>query len=173
MKKTVTLRRVTSQDAELLARLSWQSFEEAFGADNTPENMAAFLNKHFTPEAIAAELVEPDFEFYIAELADEPVGYLKLEFPAPDAQLPFANPLKINRLYLLRQYLGLGLGDQLMHFSVEKAKLLGCDAIWLTVWEHNPRAISFYEKWGFYQAGTDDFAVGDDVQLDYIMVKSL
>ncbi|WP_262891328.1 hypothetical protein [Adhaeribacter swui] len=37
MKKTVTLRQANRPDAELLARLSWQSFEEAFGADNTPK----------------------------------------------------------------------------------------------------------------------------------------
>lgn len=173
MKKTATFRRATIQDAELLAKLGWQSFEEAFGAANTPENMADFLNFAFTPGATAAELAEPNQEFYIADMAHEPVGYLKLEFPATDARVPFPKVLKISRLYLLRHYLGLGLGDQLMHFSLEKAKLLGCDAVWLTVWEHNPRAISFYKKWGFYQVGTEDFVLGDDVQLDYLLVKPL
>jgi ribosomal protein S18 acetylase RimI-like enzyme len=67
----------------------------------------------------------------------------------------------------------MGLGDQLMHFSLEKAKTAGCEAVWLTVWEHNPRAISFYQKWGFTPTGTEDFVLGDDIQLDYVMVKAL
>ncbi|PSR55655.1 GNAT family N-acetyltransferase [Adhaeribacter arboris] len=173
MKPTATLRRATADDINLLATIGQQSFIEAFGDANTPENMAAFLIKGFAPEIIANELANSSTEFYLAEIADEAAGYVKMEFPAPDSRVPFQNALKISRLYLLRQFLGLGLGDQLMHFSLEKAKLLGCEAVWLTVWEHNPRAISFYQKWGFYQVGTEDFILGDDVQLDYLLVKPM
>ncbi|MDQ4139228.1 MAG: GNAT family N-acetyltransferase [Bacteroidota bacterium] len=173
MRSTATLRRATAADTNLLASIGEQSFVEAFGEANTPENMAAFLPTVFAPEKVAEELATPNNEFYIAELVSEAAGYVKMEYPAPDAQVPFRNVLKISRLYLLRKFLGLGLGDQLMHFCIEKAKLLGCEAVWLTVWEHNPRAISFYQKWGFYQVGTEDFILGDDVQLDYLLVKAL
>lgn len=174
MKPSFILRRATVADANLLAAIGWKTFDEAFGAANTPANMAAFLPTMFTPEIIAAELAEPTHEFYLAEMGDgEPAGYLKLRWPAPDTRVPFGNVLKISRLYLLRQFLGLSLGDQLMQFSIDKAKATGCDAVWLTVWEHNLRAISFYQKWGFTQTGTEDFVLGDDVLLDYLLVKAL
>ena len=160
-------------DTNLLAVIGWQSFEEAFGAANTPENMASFLATTFTPEIIAQELAEPAHQFYIAETEGQVAGYIKLNCPSPDKRVPYEPVLKICRLYLLREYMGFGFGDQLMQFSLEKAKLLGCRAVWLTVWEHNPRAISFYHKWGFTQVSTDDFILGEDVQLDYLMVKAL
>ena len=173
MKSTATIRRANAADAVLLAQIGEQSFVEAFGADNTPENMAAFLPTIFTPAIVTAELQEPTHEFYLLEVNDETAGYLKLRWPAPDERVSFKKALKICRLYLLRKFLGKGLGDQLMHFSLEKAKNVGCEAVWLTVWEHNPRAISFYQKWGFTQSGTEDFILGNDVQLDYVMVKAL
>jgi len=56
-----------------------------------------------------------------------------------------------------------------MSASIQEAKQRGCDSIWLGVWEKNPRAISFYQKWGFKEVGTHIFHVGDDPQRDFIM----
>ena len=173
MKPNALLRRATAADADLLAQIGQQTFVEAFGAVNTPENMATFLRAQFTPERVAAELAAPDHEFYVAAVADEPAGYLKLRWPAPDPRVPYSEVLQISRLYLLRTFLGRGLGDQLMQFSLAQAHQQNCAAVWLTVWEHNLRAISFYQKWGFRQTATEDFILGDDVQLDYVLVKAL
>lgn len=173
MKFTATFRPATAADADLLAQIGTQSFEEAFGAANTPENMAAFLSNTFTPALLIAELAKPDYQIYLLEVNNEPAGYLKLRWPAPDGRVPYKEVLQICQLYLLRSFLGTGLGDKLMQFSLDKAKNAGCQAVWLTVWEHNPRAISFYQKWGFTQSGTENFVLGDDVQLDYVMVKTL
>ena len=49
----------------------------------------------------------------------------------------------------------------------------GYETIWLGVWERNERAIRFYEKWGFREAGTHDFILGNDVQNDLIMEYSV
>lgn len=173
MKSTAFIRRATAADVDLLAEIGRQTFVEAFGAANTPENMATFLRAHFTPETVAVELAAPDHEFYLAAVAGESVGYLKLRWPALDARVPYRDVLQISRLYLLEKFLGQGLGDQLMQFSLARAHQHHCAAVWLTVWEHNPRAISFYQKWGFRQTATEDFILGGDVQLDYVLVKAL
>ena len=47
----------------------------------------------------------------------------------------------------------------------------GSDAAWLGVWEHNPRAISFYRKSGFVEAGEHVFPLGGDPQRDVVMVR--
>jgi ribosomal protein S18 acetylase RimI-like enzyme len=48
----------------------------------------------------------------------------------------------------------------------------GSDAVWLGVWEHNPRAISFYRKFGFVEAGEQTFHPGRDPQRDIVMVRN-
>jgi ribosomal protein S18 acetylase RimI-like enzyme len=44
-----------------------------------------------------------------------------------------------------------------------------CDYVWLGVWEHNPRAIAFYRKFGFEVVGEHAFMLGQELQRDLIM----
>ena len=44
---------------------------------------------------------------------------------------------------------------------------------WLGVWDQNARAIRFYEKAGFADAGEISFQLGDDVQSDRLLVIAL
>ena len=60
-----------------------------------------------------------------------------------------------------------------MEQTVAMAKQKGKKYIWLGVWEKNKKAISFYQKHGFYKIGTHEFVIGDDVQIDYIMRRDL
>jgi ribosomal protein S18 acetylase RimI-like enzyme len=53
------------------------------------------------------------------------------------------------------------------------ARDLGGRRLWLGVWERNPRAIAFYRKSGFSDAGTTTFQLGSDLQTDRVMVASL
>jgi ribosomal protein S18 acetylase RimI-like enzyme len=50
---------------------------------------------------------------------------------------------------------------------------MGKTYVWLGVWEHNTRAIRFYEAHGFSPAGSHDFFLGSDRQTDIIMRRSL
>ena len=45
--------------------------------------------------------------------------------------------------------------------------------MWLGVWEFNPRAQAFYEKYGFYEVGRHIFQLGSDPQTDLLMQKDL
>ena len=56
-----------------------------------------------------------------------------------------------------------------MQATIREARHRACDWVWLGVWEKNPRAIDFDEKWGFHKVGTHLFSVGDDPQNDYVM----
>ncbi len=47
------------------------------------------------------------------------------------------------------------------------------EVIWLGVWKQNHSAISFYHKWGFEKFSTHQFILGDDVQTDWLMKKTL
>jgi ribosomal protein S18 acetylase RimI-like enzyme len=60
-----------------------------------------------------------------------------------------------------------------MRTCLATADDLGCDAIWLGVWERNERAIHFYERWGFVTVGNRQFALGPELQTDLVMAKAL
>ena len=54
-----------------------------------------------------------------------------------------------------------------------QCRALGLETLRLGVYDKNARAIAFYRRAGFAVAGTATFAVGQDIQSDLIMEKSL
>jgi len=165
----VKIRYGTTADAVMLSELGARTFFDTFANDNTPENMAAYLKNSFSPEIQFGELSAHDTIFLIVENDGLPIGYAQLNVDGEDESLQGAKPLEIRRIYAVQEYLGKGVGKALMLASIREAKQRGCDSICLGVWEKNPRAISFYQKWGFKEVGTHTFTIGDDPQRDFII----
>ncbi len=168
-KAKINIRYATAADHVLLAELGARTFYDTLAADNTPENMAAYLAASFGPEIQAAELSAPGSLFLIAEVDGAAVGYTRLREGQPSARTIGVRPLEIVRLYARQEWLGQGVGAALMKASLDEAARRGCDSIWLDVWDHNLRARAFYSRWGFAEMGTQSFQLGDDLQNDLLM----
>lgn len=169
----VTIRYGTPDDAAMLSEFGARTFYDTFAKDNTPENMEAYLKKSFSREIQFHELSAPENIFLIAELESSLVGFAQLIMDSGEESLHGTKTLELRRIYASQEYLGKGVGKELMSASIQEARQRGCDSIWLGVWEKNPRAISFYRKWGFQEVGTHLFHVGDDPQRDFIMELAL
>ncbi len=81
--------------------------------------------------------------------------------------------MELQRIYLLNMVQGSGLGNKVMNFVLEIAKSANCRSIWLGVWEHNVKAIRFYENHGFIKTGEHTFLLGQDPQTDYIYTLNI
>jgi ribosomal protein S18 acetylase RimI-like enzyme len=57
--------------------------------------------------------------------------------------------------------------------AIELAREGGAQTLYLSVWQHNHRAIAFYAKHGFATVGTAVFVLGNDQQMDPIMALPL
>lgn len=169
----MNIRYGTIDDAGMLSELGARTFYDAFAKDNTPENIAAYLNASFSSEIQFNELSDPDNIFLIAESESIPIGYAQLILNSKDESINRNKPLEIRRIYASQEYLGRGVGKELMKATISEARQCGCDCVWLGVWEKNQRAIDFYKKWGFREVGTHQFSVGDDPQNDYVMELEL
>lgn len=167
------LRTAGPADNVLLSALGAETFADTFGPDNTPEDLAAYLAASFSPEIQARELAEPGSVFLILEADGVPAGFAHLkQGPAP-AAVAGGRPLEIARIYARKPWLGKGVGARLMQACLAEAAAQGCDVIWLGVWGRNPRAIAFYQRWGFGKVGTQTFQLGADAQSDWIMARRL
>jgi GNAT superfamily N-acetyltransferase len=171
-KAAVTIRYAQPGDNHLLAELGARTFYETFAADNTPENMAAYLAKNFGPEQQADEIADPSLVILIAEVEGNAVGFAALRMGARQEGITGARPIELKQIYSLKEWIGHGIGATLMQASLDEAQRRGHDSIWLGVWERNPRAIAFYQKWGFVEIGSTVFVVGDDRQRDLLMQRS-
>ena len=128
------IRRANQEDAGLLAELGARTFSETFAADNSPEDMAAYLASSFTPALQAAELADPASTFLIAEVGGVAAGYAKLHAGEPAERVEGDKPVELVRLYVLREWLGRGVGAELMRACLDEARQAGHETIWLGVW---------------------------------------
>lgn len=161
------------QDVEKLKSIGQRTFYETFSSDNTEENMREYLEKGFSNEKLESELTDKNTEIYFAELDNEIIGYLKLNSGQSQTEIKNQNTLEIERIYVLKDFHGKKVGQLLYDKALELANQNKVDFLWLGVWEHNPRAIRFYEKNGFIAFDKHIFKLGDDEQTDIMMKLEL
>ena len=169
----ITVRPATSEDAEIIADLSRDTFYETFAPSNKPEDIAQFLNEQFTRQSLIEEVKVPSNTFFLAYAGNELAGYVKLRDRSNPRELKGLTSLEIARIYATGKMIGKGVGKKLMEISIEIARQRKKHAIWLAVWEKNQRAIDFYSSWGFEVFSKQIFVLGSDLQKDWMMKKML
>ncbi|PSL22554.1 GNAT family N-acetyltransferase [Chitinophaga ginsengisoli] len=166
---------ITPNQLATLVQLEQQTFTETFKDVYTPEDLATFLHDKKSPEVLAEEMTSPDALFFILWQQDVAAGYLKLNlYKQPDNDGPLPAPvMEVERIYVLKQFQGLGLGKQLIEHSYRIAAENAISTIWLGVWEHNHKAIRFYQQQGFEKFGEHFFHIGNQADTDWLMKKHL
>ncbi len=76
----ISLKKLTPQDVSALQKIAKETFYETFASDNSEEDMHKYLEGSFASGKLEAELNNPDSEFYFAEIENNAVGYLKINF---------------------------------------------------------------------------------------------
>jgi len=170
---TVTVRKALPKDVELLIKLGQRCFYEAFSDVTAPEDMAAYLTATFQESDIENQVTDDRSLFYIAEIGSNPVGYIYSHPAAAPECVKNEAAVKLERLYLRKQYYGCGVADTLMQTTLCESRFRGYQAIWLSSWELNDRANAFYKKWKFKVVGRQKFTVGSDIQNDFILSRKL
>ncbi|MCS7035456.1 MAG: GNAT family N-acetyltransferase [Saprospiraceae bacterium] len=176
----IHIRRAELNDLPILRDLAERTFREAWQAQNHPEHFEDYCREHFALERLAAEMAQPEAEFHLVLWDYTPAAYMKLNI----GQLPGASanieqplwpgkPVQIERIYVDASWQGQGIGERLLAFAEARARQVGANWLWLSVWKEAPRAVRFYEKNGFHIFGTEIFWVGADPQPDWIMRKPL
>ncbi len=186
----MTIRRLTLSDLDVLVRFSKETFVAAFAAQNNPLDFSIYVEKAFAPATLESELGDPNAAFFFIEndTEAEPLGFMKINLrEKPHDILPksITQPLdfesltmmELARIYVREAYHGKGVAQKLMQHAFDLADtepaLRGVQMLWLGVWEHNPKAMRFYEKFGFQKLGAHVFMLGNDPQTDILMGKKI
>ena len=169
---TCTIRRAVPADAEPLADLAARTFRETFGQDNRPEALAAHMARSFGRERQLEEITSAEVITFLA-ICGGPVAFAQLRHGATPTCVTSTRPMELWRFYVDQPWHGRGVAGRLMRAVLREAGATGATAVWLGVWERNPRAIAFYRKFGFVDVGAHEFRLGPDVQTDRVMVRGL
>jgi diamine N-acetyltransferase len=178
------IRKTTLGDLPKLVDISKSTFIEAFAHQNNPDDFNAYVNSAFTLQTLENEFNTEGVSFYFLENENKPIAYFKMtenksplhsSKPNIEVDYDFSNTksIELDRIYVLSEHHGKGVAQLIMDFINFVAEEKGNDFVWLGVWEHNPKAIRFYQKVGFEKFGTHIFDIGDDPQTDWMMWRKV
>lgn len=167
------MRKCELADLNQLREISIETFTDTFLAQNSLEQIAAYLNQSYSREQLRAEIMNSDSAFYFIYLNEELAGYLKLNVAGAQSEPMGVDALEVERIYVRSYYKRKGLGKHLMNYAIEIGQYKKKKKIWLGVWEKNEKAFGFYTKIGFTKTGSHSFYMGEEEQTDFIMTKIL
>lgn len=146
LEKSFVIRQAIIDDWKLLQQIGSRTFYETFAQSNTEEDMQKYLQENFSENKVKEQLKDKYTVVYVALQNEEAMGYVKVNFGPSQTELQDDTALEIERIYVLKQWQGKGLAKELFQQALTLARTECLDYVWLGVWEHNPRAIRFYEK---------------------------
>lgn len=170
---SLVIRKAKIEEAPIVAETGARLFQDAFGDQNKPEDMAQYLASAFSVEQITSELEAPDSVFLLATEGDKVVGYARMKTGNSPPCIRGQNPVELVRIYVDQTCIGRGYGASLMQRCLQEAAKEGYGSMWLGVWEKNQRALAFYERWGFEVKGSYTFILGKDEQTDLLMERHI
>src|SRR5436190_10149706 len=100
------IKKAGPEQAQILRRLAIQTFIEAYSAFNTKEDMEAYLEKSFSPQAVTREMDEEGTDFFICYSGGMAVGYTKLNYDKACEAIDSSRVTELQRIYVLRDWYG-------------------------------------------------------------------
>ncbi|MEM1259176.1 MAG: GNAT family N-acetyltransferase [Bacteroidota bacterium] len=169
----ITFRKCDVKDIDQLQELSITTFTQAFESQNNPKDFHAYVTEVFSEGQLLSELNDPNTSFYFVTNRGTSVGYFKTNIFDAQSELQEPNGMELERIYVKSLFQGKGVGLKILSFVEALAQKEGKAYLWLGVWEHNPKAIRFYERHGFVKFDTHSFYIGNDKQTDWLLKKEL
>ncbi|KAI3393254.1 hypothetical protein diail_4513 [Diaporthe ilicicola] len=189
------IRKAAAADSEALAALGAKVFRATFAHSCTEEQLQAFLDEAYTPEAIAKDIADGSKDVLVATedssssnsddgSSSSPstsgggggrlLGFTYLTRGSSEPCVAhLESTVELQRLYIGLDAHGKGIGKALSQAVDALARQQGFKTIWLGVWEENHKAQAFYRKMGYERIGEHVFDVGGDLQTDEIWWKAL
>ena len=170
---TIKIKKCNHEDLDILQEISIETFNDTFKDQNSPENMKAYLERAFNAKQLEKELSNTSSQFFFVYFNEAVAGYLKINTNEAQSEEMGDESLEIERIYIKTTFQKHGIGKYLLNRAIEIAMERNKKKIWLGVWEKNENAIAFYKKMGFAHTDSHSFYMGDEEQIDFIMIKTL
>ena len=107
-----------------------------------------YISTSFTENVVLEELKDPNLAHFIIKLNSEAVGVMKTVINAELNQYPSEKAMLLEKIYLLNEYSGKGLGKRSLDYIVEFARSYNKEILWLDTMK-NGRPLPFYLDYGF------------------------
>lgn len=155
---SLTFRTASPTDIPLLRELAGRIWRICYPGVITPDQIEYMLGWMYSEETIASELSKGVL-WEIALLDDAPAGYLALTFHG-------VRSAELNKLYLLPDLHGQGLGQAMIARAVTQVAARGGAELRLRVNKGNARALRSYARAGFQVVESLTVEIGGGFVMD-------
>lgn len=168
----MTISKATQTDTKNLAALAVQVWLNTYAVEGIRQTFSNYIWEELTPTRFADKLKDPTREIYKVEVDMHLIGFAEINYNSVSAIDPGLT-VEIDKLYIQERFCGKHIGRQLLDHVVSILKSKAIDHMWLSVYELNERAISFYKKYGFEYAGDIFFELEEDRHRNLVMKKTI
>lgn len=151
-------------DLEKLQAISKESYRQAFIDIFGQDNVNEYVNNTYSKENLLSELNQENNHFIFIENKNSVIGYGMYSI--------HSTYIKLERIYILSSFKGLGLGSLFMRY-IEKIAKEEKKKICLEVLAENKKAKIFYEHKGFHLSGQKTVLIGKKECIILSMEKNI
>ena len=168
MRPVVTIAPAGTDDIARVQRLADEIWRRHYPGIVSGEQIDYMLAQGYSSVALMKYLTVADAGLAIAICTNAPVGFVGW------CRQDGGAVMKLEKLYVLPEHHGEGVGRALIEHVVMRASQCGCESMTLNVNRNNVGAIRAYERCGFEIRERGDFPIGGGfVMEDFIMVRRI
>jgi diamine N-acetyltransferase len=168
---SVTFRAGEPPDALCVGVLAMQVFLDTYATQGIRPDLAREALAGYSPDAFAPRLADPAMSFVLAEAAGHLIGFAEVHHASACPADAHANA-ELVRLYVQQPFQRQGVGAGLLRRAEERAHAAGADALWLSAWCGNERALAFYPALGYKDVGGAEHVIEGRAYPNRLFLKS-
>ncbi len=143
-------------DLELLQYVGRASYEPYYRHIWLENGLEWYMEHCFGKNILLQELANPNIEYLLGrDASHQNVGFMKVILCKPVPQGGASDALFLEKIYLMPDFFGKGIGQLFLEMVQQKAEQLRRKALWLNVMATGP--VAAYEKAGFEIVGKTRF----------------
>jgi ribosomal protein S18 acetylase RimI-like enzyme len=139
------------------------------------ENSAPYIESSFTKEVLEKEEQDENTILYRIISNKKAVGVLKITRNASLANFSKNEAMYVDKIYILNEYSGKGIGKKALQFAMLRAKEMKKKIVWLDSMQKGP-ALNFYLKNGFEIHSKNQVTLPTVIETEslmWVMVKKI
>ncbi len=145
----MVLKSITTNDILELQKIYVKAYSSVFSTYWIENGMEQYLTKEADYIGLKSDIESLDHLFYFIKDNTRNVGFIKLNHFTQDPPSENKDESELEKIYILPEYIGKGIGKEAMRELISLVKGLGKKQFFLSVVESNDDAIAFYKKLGF------------------------
>ena len=146
-------------DAQTVAALAIQVFLDTYATEGVRPDLANEAFSEYGCSIFAQRLAEKGRVFYLAEHGSGLVGFAEVLRNQQPSPVIGVGGSELVRLYVQPQAQGLGIGRALLKCAEQCSQEAGTAGVWLSAWEHNLKALAFYQRQNYKDVGCAPYVI--------------